>query len=285
MLAQSSTIGRARLMRVLVGEFSIKRLIRSTVLILMLTYVGIGCYAYFWSDKIAFQPPPATYGDTPEVLKLSSNDGSTISAFYLANPDVPCTILYSHGNAEDLGDVRPVLEGLRRAGFAVLAYDYPGYGTSTGVPGERSAYQAADAAYDFLTGQLHVPAPRVIAYGRSLGGAVAIDLAARRPVGGLVVESSFLTGLRVLTRVPIYPFDKFRSGDKIKLVHCPVFVIHGRRDGVIPFWHGEALFRAAHEPKMSLWVDGAGHNDLPEVAGTRLTDGLQRFCESVRSLR
>lgn len=247
------------------------------IFILVLIYVGLGGYAYFFADKIAFQPPPAAYKDSSEILKLKAEDGNTISAIYLSSPDAEFTILYSHGNAEDLGDVRPVLEIIRRAGISVFAYDYPGYGTSSGRPSEQSAYRAEDAAYDYLIKQLNVPANRIIAYGRSLGGAVAIDLAARKPVAGLVVESSFVSGFRVLTRIPIFPFDKFPNLDKIKRVNCPTLVIHGRNDEVISFWHGERLFQEANEPKMALWVDGADHNDVPEVAGHKYVEALQKF--------
>lgn len=267
--------------RLLVGDFTMRRLVRSVVLIIVLTYIGLGLYGYFFSDRIAFQPPGPTYRDDGQILKIKTGDGDTISAIHLQNPDAAYTILYAHGNAEDLGIVRPTLEDLRRLGFSVLAFDYRGYGTSGGSPTEEGAYADAAAAYDYLTGPLHVPADRIIAYGRSLGGAVAIDLAARRQVAGLVVESSFVSGFRVLTRVPLFPFDKFRSVEKIKRVHCPVLVIHGRRDEVISFWHGERLFREASEPKMSLWVDGAGHNDVPQIGGVRYTEALIKFRNSL----
>jgi fermentation-respiration switch protein FrsA (DUF1100 family) len=253
------------------------------LLILALIYVGLGCYAYFFSDKIAFQPPPATYKDSSEIIKLRTEDGNTISALYLPSTDAEFAILYSHGNAEDLGDVRSVLEIIRRAGFSVFAYDYPGYGTSSGKPSEQSAYRAEDAAYDYLSKQLNVPPNRIVAYGRSLGGAVAIDLAARKPVAGLIVESSFVSGFRVLTRISIYPFDKFRSLDKIKQVNCPTLVIHGRGDEVIAFWHGERLFKEANEPKMSLWVAGAGHNNVPDVAGETYVATLHNFAQTIRN--
>lgn len=273
---------RQRLHRVLLGEFSLKRLFRSMILIFVLIYFGLGCYAYFFSDRIAFQPPTSTYKDSSEILKLRTEDGNTLSALYLPSSNDEFTILYSHGNAEDLGDVRPVLELLRRAGFSVFAYDYPGYGTSSGRPSEQSAYRAEDAAYDYLIKQLNVPANHIIAYGRSLGGAVAIDLAARKPVAGLIAESTFVSGFRVLTRIPLFPFDTFRSLDKIKRVTCPVLVIHGRSDEVISFWHGERLFHEANEPKMSLWVDGAAHNDVPEMAGAKYQLALQNFARIMK---
>src|SRR5262249_55582261 len=122
-----------------------------------------------------------------------------------------------------------------------------------------------------------VPANRIIALGRSLGGAIAIDLAARKPLGGLVVESSFVSAYRVVTQFPLLPFDQFQSIGKIGRVRFPGLVIHGTKDEVISLWHGQKLFEIANEPKLSCWVDGAGHNDLFEVAGPSYTKALREF--------
>jgi fermentation-respiration switch protein FrsA (DUF1100 family) len=200
----------------------------------------------------------------------------------LNNPNATYTVLYSHGNAEDIGLLLPMLEDIKSMGFAVFAYDYRGYGTSLGTPSEENAYRDVDAAYNHLTSNLGVPSSRIIALGRSLGGAVAVDLAHRRQLGGLVIESSFITAYRVLTRVPLFPFDKFQSISKIAEVRCPVLVIHGQQDKVIPFWHGERLFQEANEPKLSFWVARAGHNDLFEAAGKRYGQALRDFVAIIK---
>lgn len=96
-----------------------------------------------------------------------------------------------------------------------------------------------------------------------------------------VVESSFVSAFRVLTRIPILPFDKFVNIDKIGKVRSPVLVIHGKADEVVHFWHGEQLFAAAKEPKLNFWVDGAGHNDLMDVAGDRYAETLRKFAKLV----
>jgi fermentation-respiration switch protein FrsA (DUF1100 family) len=104
-------------------------------------------------------------------------------------------------------------------------------------------------------------------------------------LAGLILESSFVTAFRVVTRIPLVPFDKFRNIYKIKQVQCPVLVIHGRDDKTIPFWHGEKLFEAANEPKLNFWVDGAGHNDLFWVAGNRYWDMIKEFTGVIRTNR
>jgi hypothetical protein len=269
-------VDNPKLKRLLVGEFSIRRVIRSGVLITLLVYVGVFVYVSVFGNAIIFQPPRPSYRDTEELIKLMS-DGVQISALHLKNPNATYTILYSHGNAEDIGAIRPVLEDLRTMGFSVLAYDYRGYGTSAGASSEETTYRDIESAFDYLTRDQKIPPTQIIALGRSLGGAVAIDLACRRSLAGVIAESSFVSAYRVLTRFPIYPFDRFKSISKIREVHCPVLVIHGRNDEVISFWHGEKLFQAANEPKLFYWVDGAGHNDLFEVAGIGYGQALKSF--------
>ena len=265
----------------LVGGTSLKRLVFSIIVGLVLSYVGLLLYGTMFAERMIFLPPATEYRDTNATLKLKSRDGVEISAAYLPNPQATYTILFSHGNAEDLGTLTPELEDMRALGFSIFAYDYHGYGTSGGKATEKNAYEDIDAAYDYLTQVLKVPSDRIIAHGRSLGGAVAIDLASRKPLGGLVVESPFVSAFRVVTGYRIFPFDKFCNADKIGDVRCPVLIIHGRQDEVIPFWHGEKLFDLANEPKMNLWVDGAGHNNLKIVAGTEYVRALKSFSDSL----
>ncbi len=257
----------------LILELPAARIVLSAVVL----YGALCLLAYLISDRMIFLPPPATYRDDREVIKLRAADGVTISALHLVNPSAAQTLLYSHGNAEDLGDVRPLLARLREAGFSVFAYDYRGYGTSGGRPSEPGVYADIDAAYTYLTVTRHIRPERIIAYGRSIGTGPAVDLAARRPVGGLVVESGMTTAFRVLTRIPLLPFDKFRTIDKIGRVRCPVLVMHGRADDVVPLSHGQALWEAAAEPKRFLWADGAGHNDFWLVAAPQATRALAEF--------
>lgn len=270
-------IDKKTLHNLLVGDFSLKRLFGSALFI----YACVCAYAYFFSERLIFQPQAASYSDTPEIIKLSSAADVQISALYLSNPKATYTLLFSHGNAEDLGDIRWLLEKLRQEGFSVFAYDYRGYGTSQGTPSEQNTYRDIDAAYHYLTQKLGISANRIIVYGRSVGSGPSVDLASRLPVAGLVLESAFVTAFRVLTQVPLLPFDKFANIDKIKHVRCPVLIIHGRADTVIGFWHGEKLFAAANEPKRYFWVEGAGHNDVSLVAGERYFQVLREFVELV----
>jgi fermentation-respiration switch protein FrsA (DUF1100 family) len=102
-----------------------------------------------------------------------------------------------------------------------------------------------------------------------------------QPVGGLILESSFVSIFHVVTRIPLFPFDKFPNLAKIQQVRSPVLILHGNHDQVIPFWHGQQLYAKANQPKISFWVEGADHNDLLEVAGQRYQETLQKFTEIV----
>lgn len=250
---------------------------------IVIGYLALALFAYLVSDSMIFQPPPASYGTGSGVTQLRTASGTRIAVVHVPNPDARFTLLFSHGNAEDVGQNQPYFRLLREAGFAVLAYEYPGYGPSQGRPSEKGAYEAADAAYDHLTRELGVPSERIIMLGRSLGAAAALYLAARRPVGGVVLESPFVTAFRVLTRVPIFPFDKFDNLSRIGRVRAPLLIIHGTADSVVPTWHGRRLFQAAPEPKQAWWVEGADHNDLMLVAGKAYFERLREFANEVAS--
>jgi fermentation-respiration switch protein FrsA (DUF1100 family) len=258
-------------------SFFLGLLLLAAGIYLLLVVVGL-----FLSDQMIFHPQRAGYRDDDKTIKLRSADGAKISATYLPNAAAVYTVLFSHGNAEDIGDIEILLDGIRAAGFAVFAYDYQGYGTSEGKPTERHAYVDEDAAYDYVVHGLNIPPDRIIAFGRSVGGGPATDLAFRRPLAGLILESAFTSAFRVLTRVSILPFDKFNNLQKIGRVRCPTLVIHGMQDQVVNPLNGEKLYSAANDPKQFLWVEKAGHNDVAYVAGRRYAEALKKFGELVR---
>jgi len=254
-----------------------KRQVLRLAVLLGGAYAVLSVLALTIPQKFLFRPHASSYRDNQDVLKLTTADGVRISAKYLPSADARYTILFSHGNGEDMGDVRSDLLHLNLMGFAVLAYDYHGYGTSEGAPTERHCYADIDAAYDYLTGSLHVPPERIILYGRSIGGGPSVDLAARRPVGGLILESAFTSAAACSVLTSVLPGDAFRNIDKIKSVKCPVLVIHGRRDWVVPFRLGKALFEAVPGPKRYLWIERAGHNDLTQVGGEQIDYAIKEF--------
>jgi len=184
-------------------------------------------------------------------------------------------------DAEDLGDVAPLLEALHDTGFAVLAFDYRGYGRSGGQASEKNVYADTRAVLAFAQARFGLKPDRIIVVGRSVGSGPAVELAARERVAGLTLISPFTSAFRVLTRVKLLPFDRFDNLSKIGRVRAPILIFHGTRDEVIPFAHGQKLFAAAPEPKRAVWVEGAGHNDVFEVAGARILDELKTFGQNL----
>jgi fermentation-respiration switch protein FrsA (DUF1100 family) len=267
--------------KLVIGEFSWKRVMRSFLLIPIAVYIGLFMIGWIFPNKILFRPPLASYKDDDSIIKLKTSDGGTISAKFYENDAADRTILFSHGNAEDIGTIESFMLQLRDSGFAVFAYDYRGYGTSEGTPSENNTYRDIDAAYKYLIETKKIPPGKIIVHGRSIGGGPAVDLASREPVGGLILESTFTSASRVLTNIRIFPFDKFENVNKIVSVRCPVLVIHGKKDRTISFQHGEKLFEAAKEPKVSFWVETAGHNNLFNAAGEAYLETIRDFGDSL----
>ncbi|HEX2950007.1 MAG TPA: alpha/beta hydrolase, partial [Armatimonadota bacterium] len=232
------------------------RFVRRILLPFCGLYIVLLLIGVFFSDSLIFNPGNHSgYHDDSSIVKLITADGMKISAQFLPNEDAKYTILYSHGNGEDLGEDESLLTGLHDLGFSVFAYDYHGYGTSEGKPCETTTYQDINTAYRYLTTTRHIPTENIIVYGRSLGGGPSVDLASRKPVGGLILQSCFATAFRARTQIALLPFDKFRSIDKIGRVRCPVLIMHGKSDYVIPFHHGVQLYNAVKTPKLHFWVN------------------------------
>lgn len=244
-------------------------------------YLFLNLYALLVADKLIFVPQTPGYAHLPGEVEIATANGEKITAVYLDHPEAEYTLLFSHGNAEDMGNVVPFMEQFADLGYSVLMYDYRGYGTSEGSPSVRKAKQDVSAAYRWLVEEKKIDPKTIVAHGRSLGGGVATWLAASHEVGGLVVESTFVSTIRVKTRWPMLPWDKFNSLKSIPHVDCPVLVMHGREDRIIPFWHGQKLFDAAPEPKQHLWIEDAQHNDYVHTAGEAYLKSFQSFMELV----
>lgn len=195
-------------------------------------------------------------------------------------PGARVATLFLHGNAGNITHRVDHAAQIREAGSAVMVLDYRGYGKSDGKPSERGVYEDGEAAYDELV-RMGFAQAKIVLHGESLGTAVAVDLAARRPCAGLVLEAPFTSAQE--TAAGLVPLlgpalvRGFESRRKIPQVHVPVFVIHGDRDEVIPFRHGQAVFEAAHEPKWFWEVRGGTHNDLLYQAGSEYVPRLREF--------
>lgn len=253
------------------------RFVRPPLILAAATGVFAMIGARFLAERMLYYPELGSKRAVDGLRKVTDENGHAIAVVHLPNPRARFTVWFFHGNAEDLGDVEPFLQRLRQTGFAVFAFDYPGYGLSTGRPSEAALNVAARAARQHLRDELGVSADRTIIFGRSLGGGPAVQMATEERVGGLILQSTFTSVYRVMTRWRLLPFDLFENERKVSRVDCPVLVMHGRRDEVIPFRHGEALYAAAKEPKRAFFVPKAAHNDFVTVAGEDLWRTLRDF--------
>ena len=194
-------------------------------------------------------------------------------------------VLFLHGNAGNVSHRYEIVEDFAALPAHVLALDYRGYGRSEGSPSEDGLYRDARAAWDYLTKTRGVPASRVVIYGESLGGAVAVDLAARVRPCALVVQSSFTSiadmAAEVMPFVPRFLVrTKMNSLEKIARVRAPVLVVHSPADDVVPYKLGRKLYDAAPEPKRFYEIKGASHNLTHEIGGAAYLDALREFVDS-----
>lgn len=218
-------------------------------------------------DALTFFPTPHDEPPPPAVVErwLTAADGVRIHAWHaVAGQDAP-TLVWSHGNAGNIAMRADVLSALRSRGLDVLAYDYRGYGKSEGTPSETGVYLDAAAAYDALRAD-GVPPGRIVAFGESLGAAVSIELAVRRPCAGLALVSPFTT-LAEVARVHYGPLGyiaggRFDSLSRLPAIDAPLLLAHGTEDSIVPLSLGERLFAASRGRKRFLRISGAGHNDI-----------------------
>lgn len=233
-------------------------------------------------DKIVFQPPDATYTKDPNLIWLHTGEHEVVPAFFI-DRDAKFTLLFSHGNAEDLGmiiqyfrEVSHILE------VNIFAYEYTGYGMSTGEPNEMAVYADIEAAYKYLRDIIGIPWTEIVLYGRSIGSGPSIHLATRTAVRAMVLQSPLGSIFRVAipSRITL-PGDIFPNVDRISKVRCPVYIIHGTKDEIIPFWHSELLVRncrkgACYPPYV---VENGGHNNLEIVARQPFYDNFLKFLQ------
>ena len=200
------------------------------------------------------------------------------------------TILFFHGNGEDIGANRHRMALFRELSANVMMVEYPGYGLATGRPSEAGCYAAADAAFDHLVGVKKVDPRRIVVVGWSLGGAVAIDLASRRRIGGLAAFSAFTSMTTMAQRdFPWLPVrlllrHRFDSLSKIPNVVGPILLGHGTADTHVPFEMRDRLAAAARKPTEKLDIVGAAHNDFFDRGGEQIQKALARLVDRVDRL-
>lgn len=222
--------------------------------------------------------------DFQEVF-FPTEDGLQLHGWHLPAPAPAPVFLWCHGNGGNLSYELENMALLHRAGFGIFIFDYRGYGLSQGRAGEAGIYRDARAAYQYLRDALSIPASRIVIFGRSLGGAVAVELAGQAPARALILDGTFtnvgdmarhhylwLPGKRLYAH-------KFDSTQRIPHLTLPKLIIHGDQDKIVPLWMGERLYALAAPPKDFYRIAGAGHEDTFQVGGEAYLNHLKRFLQ------
>ncbi len=268
--------------------------------------LGLKILVLLVEPRLTFMPVrelPVTPGDLElpfEDASITTDDHLRIHGWFVPAPAHedrgalrrPLTLLFFHGNAENIAFNLPLVELAHRAGHGLLLVDYRGYGTSEGSPSEAGIYRDGEAALRYLRGRPDVDPGRIVVWGRSIGAAVAVHLVAGgtgsgsgAPVAGVVLESPFTSALELLREGGhwiLYPAAllgsyRFDSARLIGRIAAPLCVVHGTEDEVAPFRLGRRLYDLAAARKELVAIEGGGHNDLMARHGDELWAGVSRF--------
>ncbi len=268
----------------------LRKTLVNTGIILLLFYLVILVVIYFKQDGMFYFPEKEIW-QTPRDINLEyteinfrTKDGINISGWYIPAYKEKGVLLFCHGNAGNISHRLDSIKIFNSLNLSVLIFDYRGYGRSNGKPSESGTYLDAEAAWDYLVDVKQKSPEKIILFGRSLGGAVAAEIALRENPAGLIIESSFTSvpdiGKKFYPWFPVKLISKFRYStiDKIGLIKCPKLIIHSPEDEIIPFKHGKYLYEKASPPKEFLEIKG-GHNEGFLISGNTYNTGLKRFLD------
>jgi len=249
----------------------VKETIINYAIIIVLSLIALNVLMYWQQAQMIFYPmpgihqTPADWGLDYEDVTLNAEDNVQLNAWYIPYKKSDQVLLFFHGNAGNISHRRDSIEIFHRLGFNVFIIDYRGYGKSQGKPGEQGFYRDASAAWRYLTEEKGFAAKQVVIFGRSLGGAVATQLASGVQAQGLILESTFSSAkdfarsvFPLFSRLLFMRYD-FDIAEKIQRVNYPVLILHSPDDEIMPFNLGEKVYLSAHQPKRFVKMKG-DHN-------------------------
>ena len=242
-------------------------------------------FIFFPSRRL--EATPLQMGLDFQECFFTSSDGLQLHGWYVPADRAAPVIMWFHGNGGNISHRLDYMARLHQIGLGVWIFDYRGYGLSQGRPSESGVYQDALAAYQHLCGSLAIPPERVVLLGRSLGGAVAADLATKVAARALILEAAFTkVGDMARHHYAWLPgkglfAQKFDLTHRLPALKLPKLFIHGEQDEVVPFWMAEQLYELAPPPKELYPVPQAGHNDTYLIDGQRYFNRLKSFVEQI----
>jgi fermentation-respiration switch protein FrsA (DUF1100 family) len=273
-------------------------MLRYVPLLVSVSLAGLlGAVMILGLEKLALYFPVRALEATPQAIGLAyedvwfpAADGVKLHGWLVPAPDARFTVVWFHGNAGNISHRVHNIGYLHRLlRTNVFIFDYRGYGQSRGTRfslSEQATYRDGEGALAYLRSRQDLAHTRLVFFGRSLGAAVAVELARRDPPAGLILETTFST-LKDVARVH-YPFvplfflrTKYETIRKLPEIRVPVLILHGDRDEVVPLEQAERLYAAANEPKTLYVIRGASHNDTYVVGGTGYFDVWARFLKTL----
>ena len=258
-------------------------------LVTLLVCAAVLALAVRWLEpRFAFFPDagesetPRSYGVTYAPLTVATADGEQLRAWLMRAREPRATVVYFHGNGGNLSLWASILAGVARHGYSVLAFDYRGYGVSTGRPTERGLYRDVDAVLGRVV-ETREPGVPLIYWGRSLGCSMAAYAASVHAPDGIVLESGFPDARAVVRSSPplaflaLFSTYRFPAAALMERVRAPALVLHGDRDSVIPFALGRALYEGIPGPKQFVSIRGGDHNDAVPADQNEYWGAVERF--------
>ena len=234
-------------------------------------------------SKVMFQPPISRFPMNPDHIQLISKSGSKLPVIFI-NRNAKYTMIFSHGNAEDIYLVQQWLYSyfLKQVDVNCIVYEYTGFGESNGnLPTDQNCYDDIETVYLHFTEIYGIDPDKIILFGRSIGSGPTCYIAEKYPVAGVIINCGLMSALRVVFNLRwTLPFDKFPNIDRIPNFNCPVFIVHGRRDEIIPFYNAEEMHRKCKYKYEPYYVDGAGDNNIDKFA----PDYLSRINDFIEHL-
>ncbi len=252
-------------------RYWIQTILFSMVSFVILLYVGFAVFLYTAQTRLIYLPTkewvltPTDRAMAYDEVWLTTSDGVRLSGWFVSAEENKGTILLFHGNGGNISFFLNYLTVFRAMGFNTFIIDYRGYGHSEGSPTEEGTYLDAESAWNYLVTERQISPTKIVLFGFSLGGGVAAWLAQKHPPQVLILQSTFTSAVDVaaeqysLMPVRLLANIRYDTLSRLPQINCPVFIVHGRNDEVIPFNHAEQLFKVAHEPKEFLEFDGQ-HN-------------------------
>jgi len=254
-------------------------------------YVVLVLLVYFFQGRLLYLPniggrgldaTPAAIGLDFDEVRFTTRDGVSLHGWFIPSPDAEGVVLFCHGNAGNISHRLDSIRIFRDLGLSVFIFDYRGYGLSDGRPSEEGTYRDAEAAWNYLVEKRGVPSDGIILFGRSLGAAIAANLARTTRPSAVVLESAFASVPDIASRhywfLPVRWLSRFEyaTAAYVRDAHAPTLVIHSRDDEINPIEQGREVFRQANEPKAFLEIRG-DHNSGFLLSGARYTQGLRQF--------